>query len=424
LAGVSFLTPRADNTNGALFGTERRNCGPGRSDPTASGCRKRTGIRVVPANGARGTVSGSKGVSRGSAARHRVGIAVVAILLVVPAVLTAAAYDYERSSADRILPGVRVAGIDVGGMTRSQALRAVREEADALLDRQVRIRIGERQWDGSFEQFGVSAGVEEAVEEAFAVSSSLSWIARAYHRVTDKPVDRSITLGYRYRSQPVRSLLERAAAELHRHARDAAVLLEDGEVVFQRARRGQALDVAAGLSTVMEALRSWRQEAWLPLEPVLPEVAEEELVKTITVDLSTNTLRLLDGFDVVRKYDVGTAMRGYRTPPGTWEVIDKQRNPTWYNPAPDTWGADMPLMIPGGPTNPLGTRALYLDAPGIRIHGTPDTDSVGFYVSHGCIRMRMSEVERLYPLVPIGTPVLIYGSPPWGNAGSPGTPGT
>jgi len=43
----------------------------------------------------------------------------------------------------------------------------------------------------------------------------------------------------------------------------------------------------------------------------------------------------------------------------------------------------MPLVIPGGPSSPLGTRALYLDAPGIRIHGTPDTGSVGFYVSDG-----------------------------------------
>jgi len=353
-----------------------------------------------------------------------VAIAVVAIALLVPAASTAGAYVYERSSADRILPGVRVAGIDVGGMTRSEALRAVSSEADALLDRQVMIRVGERQLDGSFGQFGVSAGVEKAVDEAFAVSGSLSWIARAYHRLTGNPVERSVTLEYRYRSQPVRSLLERAAAELHRPARDAAVWLEDGEVEHQRARKGQALDTTSGVGAVMAALRSWRHEVWLPLEPVLPEVTEEELGKTITIDLSTNTLRLLDGFDVVRKYEVGTAMRGYSTPPGTWEVIDKHKNPTWYNPAPDTWGADMPLMIPGGPNNPLGTRALYLDAPAIRIHGTPDTDSVGFYVSHGCIRMRMWEVEKLYPRVPIGTPVLIYGSPPWRIAGSPGTPGT
>jgi lipoprotein-anchoring transpeptidase ErfK/SrfK len=354
-----------------------------------------------------------------------VAIAVVAIVtLVVPAASTAGAYVYERSSADRILPGVRVAGIDVGGMTRSEALRAVSSEADALLDRQVRIRVGERGRGGSFEQFGVSAGVEKAVEEAFAVSGSLSWIARAYHRLADNPVERSITLGYRYRSQPVRSLLKQAAAELYRPPRNAAIRLEDGELVFQRARKGQALDTTSGLRTIMAAFKSWRQEVTLAVEPVLPEVTDEELGKTITIDLSTNTLRLLDGFDVVRTYDVGTAMRGYSTPPGTWEVIDKHENPTWYNPDPDGWGADLPLTIPGGPGNPLGTRALYLDAPGIRVHGTPATDSVGFYVSHGCIRMRMWEVEELYPLVPVGTPVLVYGSPPWGIVESPGTPGT
>ena len=358
-------------------------------------------------------------------AGHRVAIAVVAIVfLLVPAAFTAGAYVYERSSADRILPGVRVASIDVGGMTRSEALRAVRSEADPLLDRQVTIRVGERQWDRSFEQLGVSAGVKGAVDEAFEISGSFSWIARAYHRVTDNPVDRSITLGYRYRGQPVRSLLRRAAAELHRPALDAAVRLEDGKLVFQRARKGRALDVAAGVRTVMAALRSSRQDVWLPLEPVLPEVTEQGLGETITIDLSTNTLRLLDGFDVVRTYDVGTAMRGYSTPPGTWEVIDKKENPTWYNPDPDGWGADLPLTIPGGPSNPLGTRALYLDAPAIRIHGTPATDSVGFYVSHGCIRMRMWEVEELYPLVPIGTTVLVYGSPPWGIVEDPGTPGT
>jgi lipoprotein-anchoring transpeptidase ErfK/SrfK len=354
-----------------------------------------------------------------------VAIAVVAIVFfVVPAVLTAAAYDYERSLADRILPGVRVAGIDVGGMTRSEALRAVGDEADPLLDRAVSMRIGERQWVTSFEQLGVSAGVKKAVDEAFEVSASFSWIERAFHRLTDNPVERSITLGYRYRSRPVRALLEEAATELHRHPRDAAVLLEDGEIVRQRARTGEDLDTTSGLLTIMAALRSWRQDVWLPLEPVLPQVTQEELGKTITIDLSTNTLRLLEGFHVVRKYDVGTAMRGFSTPPGTWEVIDKHRNPTWYNPAPDTWGADMPLKIPGGPSNPLGTRALYLDAPGIRIHGTPDTDSVGFYVSHGCIRMRMREVERLYLRVPIGTPVLIYGSPPWGIVKNPGASGT
>jgi lipoprotein-anchoring transpeptidase ErfK/SrfK len=358
-------------------------------------------------------------------ARHRLAIAVVVtVLLFASVATTAGAYVYERSSADLILPGVRIGDIEVGDLTRSEAVAAVSATAGVLLDQPVAIHVDGEVWVKSLSQLGVRARVRRAVDQAFAVSGSLSWLSRAYHRLTDNPLERAIELTYRYRRRPVRSLMNEVAAEVSRPPRDAAVKLADGEVVFQRARKGRSLDVPSGVDAITTALRSRSQSVTLRLEPVPPEVTEKTLGKTVTIDLSTNTLRLLDGFDVVKKYDVGTAMQGYSTPPGTWEVVDKQENPTWYNPAPDTWGAGMPLEIPGGPSSPLGTRALYLDAPGIRIHGTPDTGSVGFYVSHGCIRMRMWEVERLYPLVPVGTPVLIYGSPPWGIIRNPGTAGT
>jgi L,D-transpeptidase ErfK/SrfK len=68
----------------------------------------------------------------------------------------------------------------------------------------------------------------------------------------------------------------------------------------------------------------------------------------------------------------------------------------------------MPASIPPGPGNPLGTRAMSLNASGILIHGTYASYSVGTYASHGCIRMLLSDVEALYPQVPVGTPVLIH----------------
>jgi hypothetical protein len=262
------------------------------------------------------------------------------------------------------------------------------------------------------------------VDRAFEVSASLSWVSRTFHRLTDRPVDRSMELSYSYDPRPTRSLVKRIAAELARPARDAAITLEGGKLLFQRPRPGRALDRRAGVELLLGALRAWQREVTLPVRRVLPEVTEKDLGKTLTVDLTTNTLRLYDGFKVIRTYDVGTAMQGYSTPPGTWKVIDKHENPVWVNPAPDGWGKDMPRMIPGGPSNPLGTRALYMDAPGIRIHGTPATSSVGYYVSHGCIRMRMWEVEELYPLVPVGTAVLVYGAPPWGIVQNPGVAGT
>jgi lipoprotein-anchoring transpeptidase ErfK/SrfK len=67
--------------------------------------------------------------------------------------------------------------------------------------------------------------------------------------------------------------------------------------------------------------------------------------------------------------------------------------------------------VPGGPTNPLGARALYLYQNGVdtyyRIHGTTEPSSIGKSVSNGCIRMLNDHVIQLYEQVPKGTPVLV-----------------
>jgi L,D-transpeptidase catalytic domain len=55
----------------------------------------------------------------------------------------------------------------------------------------------------------------------------------------------------------------------------------------------------------------------------------------------------------------------------------------------------------------LGTRRLDL-GDGYGIHGTDEPESIGHSVSHGCVRMRNEDVEKLYPMVAVGTPVYIY----------------
>ena len=67
--------------------------------------------------------------------------------------------------------------------------------------------------------------------------------------------------------------------------------------------------------------------------------------------------------------------------------------------------------VPGGPTNPLGARALYLYQNGrdtyCRIHGTTEPTSIGRSVSNGCIRMLNDHVIDLYNRVPVGTVVTV-----------------
>lgn len=336
-----------------------------------------------------------------------VALVVVALLAIVGGGSAFAAHRYDDAAASRILPGVRIAGVDVGGLTRDEAVRAVERRADLTLGRDLVVRAVGFTWHATPAALGTRADVEGAVDRAFALADRMSLLSRLYHRVADNPVRASVDLRFTYDDASVESFVQQAFDEVATPVLNAGIRLVDGELVMRHSRTGLELRKQAAIERVSAALRQHLDRVRVPLRTLQPKVADDDLGKTIVVDISENQLYLYDGFKAVHQYRVATAAEGFVTPVGTWTIVNKVENPSWTNPDPEGWGAGMPLYIPPGPSNPLGTRALYLNAPGIRIHGTTNVDSIGTYASHGCIRMLMPDVEELYPLVPIGTAVLV-----------------
>jgi lipoprotein-anchoring transpeptidase ErfK/SrfK len=336
---------------------------------------------------------------------------IVAVTLGVLAVVTAgtafAAYQYDASTSDRILPGVSVGGVDVGGMKRDEAVRTLRELAEPTLYSELVVEAAGHSWNVTPASLGMTANVEGGVARALAVADDLSLTARVYHRLRDVPVDVSLDLAFDEHRREVKAFVQQAFDEVALPAVDARFALVDGELVTSRSHSGRELAIGVATDQILEALGQRTDAVEVPVRTVEPSVTTAALGQSIVVDLSENQLYLYDGLKVVADYPVATAAAGYTTPVGTWEVVDKRENPTWYNPAEETWGADLPPVIAPGPGNPLGTRAIYLNAPGIRIHGTYSSSSIGTYASHGCIRMYISDSEELFDLVDTGTRVII-----------------
>ncbi len=337
----------------------------------------------------------------------KLALAVLGTLALLGGGSAYAAYRYDAAAAARILPGVRIAGLDVSNMTREEAIRELTALAGRTLEAPISVRAGDHVWTVTPAAIGMTADVEGAVDEAFALAEDLPLVSRVFHRLADRPLRASIELGFPIDEERIVAFVEQARDEVAVPAVDARIALVDDELVLRRSRPGVTLPVRAAVARIRAALEERAAAVSIPLRTVEPEVTVADLGKTIVVDLSENVLRLYDGLEVVKEYPVATAAPGYVTPVGTWRIVDKRENPTWYNPALDSWGADLPPVIGPGPNNPLGTRALYLNAPGIRIHGTANAASIGTYASHGCIRMYISDSEELYPLVPIGTRVII-----------------
>ena len=350
-------------------------------------------------------------------------VVVAVVVIVVVAGTTAAAYAVDRIETDHILPGITVAGVDVGGMNGSQAASTVQTALDPQLRRTLAIEAGPKTMRVLPADLGVRALVGAAVQQALRESQSTSWLPRSYHRLFGWSSKRSIAVRFAYPTAQIAALVAHLAAKVDRAPQNAALQASsnDMSIVRTRARAGRSLRRKEAVALLLGALQTRAVSVRLPVAHPRPKVTAARLGETITVDLSTNTLRLYDGLRVVRTYPVATAMSPYSTPVGTWHVVGKEFNPVWVNPG-TAWAASMPKVIPPGPANPLGLRALQLDAPGILIHGTPEDWSIGHWASHGCVRMHEYDAIALYPLVPVGTRVIIFGAPPWGASTVAGAP--
>lgn len=119
---------------------------------------------------------------------------------------------------------------------------------------------------------------------------------------------------------------------------------------------------------------------------------------------------------VVMTFPMSIGRMDWETPLGQTRIISKVRDPAWYPPASvraehEADGRPLPRIVPPGPDNPLGARAMRLDIPGYLIHSTNRPAGVGMRVTHGCIRMFPEDIEYLFERVGINTAVTIINMP-------------
>lgn len=119
---------------------------------------------------------------------------------------------------------------------------------------------------------------------------------------------------------------------------------------------------------------------------------------SVIVDKSLNRLILKGDELALKTYIVSTGTNN-STPVGTFKITDKIVNPTWYTAST--------AVAPGSPENVLGTRWMGFTLKSYGIHGTTEPDKLGQQVTAGCVRMKNSDVEELYKIIPPGTEVTI-----------------
>jgi len=128
-------------------------------------------------------------------------------------------------------------------------------------------------------------------------------------------------------------------------------------------------------------------------------VAHQRYQRLLLVSIADRKLVVIENENEIVTFNIAVGASESPSPTGEFHVVNRIVNPTYYHPG---------TVIPSGKNNPIGTRWLGLSHKGYGIHGTNVPKSVGQAASHGCIRLRNRDIERLFSMVRIGDRVEIH----------------
>jgi lipoprotein-anchoring transpeptidase ErfK/SrfK len=280
---------------------------------------------------------------------------------------------------------VRVAGVRVGGLAPADAVAAVQEAFRRPLP--------------------VVVDRATLLLDPRTVASAYIRTAVARARVAEPGTN--VQLFVAPHGADLRAWVQKVENRFERAPVDATVRLVHDKPLLTKDQPGRTIDAARLQMKVSTALRSnSRLPVHVHTRKVPAKVTIAHFAESIVINREQNRLYLYDRATLRRVFPVATGQSIYPTPKGVWHIVVKWRNPWWYPPVNDAWARGL-KPVPPGPGNPLGTRWMGLDAPGVGIHGTDDPSSIGYSASHGCIRMQVPDAEWLFDHVSIGTTVYI-----------------
>jgi len=157
------------------------------------------------------------------------------------------------------------------------------------------------------------------------------------------------------------------------------------------------------LNRIEEQMKKLAALASVMVMAAAEAMAQDQAQRTtrrIVVSIPDRKLAVMENDRIIRTFEVAVGAPKTPSPAGTFKVVNRIENPTWYYKG---------KIVGPGTNNPVGTRWIGLSEHGYGIHGTNAPSSIGKNASHGCIRLRNADVEQLFKLVAVGDEVEIFG---------------
>ena len=342
---------------------------------------------------------------------HKVAIALVA-LITMGLLLAVGVWAYDDAQKDQIAPGVKIAGVDVGGRDADSARKVIKREVVAPLKQPVVVTYDGKSYTLSAEALRPKADIDGMVQEAIDRSREGGILDRVGRYASGGDVNADLPARVAYDKKAVKDFVNQLAEDINQDPVNATVAPSGSRLEKQPGESGLAVQKREMTDAIDQEAQSPGRDQ--PVEALVsttkPEVSTKDLREAypryIYIDRGSFTLRYYRNLKLQQSYTIAVGASGYDTPVGEYTIQTKEVNPTWHVPDSAWAGSLAGQDIPPGPGNPLVARWMGIYN-GAGIHGTDDTGSLGSAASHGCIRMAVSDVIDLFDRVEVGDSVYI-----------------
>jgi len=327
--------------------------------------------------------------------------------------LASGVYAYDAGRGDTIPKGVKVGGVDVGGLSPAAANSKLQAVYLDGLERPIKVHWDRATWTLGPREARIKANIGAMVDAAVAYKDDGNILSRTTRRLTGGKLEKNLQPDVSYSKAAIVRMLDKIRKGVNRKPQDAKVAFSATGFQRVKAKTGLTVDasrlhreIRAAIVSPSASRRFIAQTA-----KVKPKVSNKELATSydtvLIVDRANFKLRLYKNLKLAKTYGVAIGAIGYDTPRGLYHIQNKAVNPAWTVPT-SGWAGDLAgQVIPGGtPQNPLKARWLGI-YDGAGIHGTDAAGSIGSAASHGCVRMLIPDVIELYDRVPVGAPIYI-----------------
>ncbi len=310
----------------------------------------------------------------------------------------------DIATVGTISKGIKIAGIDVGGLNRESARRLLRKELTADLKKPLLLTLDSRKFKITAREIHLSVNENKMIENAYWAGRNRNIFERMLRRFLRKPIKKDIPVSLVYNEERLARRIHEIAVVLNRKPVSASIDISRGYPIIRPSRYGLTVDEERTLNDAKSVLPTKERTMEIRASSITPSITEDEIGKIVVVKLGEHKLYLYHREKLLYEFKVAVGSPQYPTPTGKFYIIKKEKNPTWYPPKSD-WAKDK-KPIPPGPGNPLGPYWMEIGN-GVGIHSTPDEASLGYSVSHGCIRVSEWAAMQLFNAVSVGTPVFI-----------------